>query len=322
MDGPAMVTQCGIPPGRSFTYEYQVNQAGTFWLHGHDHHQNSDGLRTPLIVRDKHNPPFYYDKEYVLSLEDWYDAPFADRLADTLNPNKPFPPPPSFPHALINGFNGNHTGPLLFDAGKTYRIRLINMSTTEWFKFAMPGHQMEVIEADGIYSEPAAVDGVTLGPGQRYSVLVSAHSTNIYNYKYMIELFASFVPRLRGMSPRYYAGTVEYRRGALTVAANPETALEAVPEYESMAWTADVQLSALYHRPALPVDRRIGLVLGGASFTDGVTRDVINNITYAAPLIPTLYSAISLGALASNQTLYGPQSHAVVLRHLEYIELT
>ncbi|PIA12998.1 hypothetical protein COEREDRAFT_94807 [Coemansia reversa NRRL 1564] len=322
MDGPAMVTQCGIPPGGSFTYEYQINQAGTFWLHGHDHHQNSDGLRTPLIVRDKHSPPFYYDKEYIFSLEDWYNAPFSERLADTLDPNKPFPPEPSYPHALINGYNGNHTGPLLFEVGKTYRIRLINMSTTEWFKFAMSNHQMKVIEADGVYSVPAPVDGVTLGPGQRYSILVSAHSNSNYNYKYMIELFASFIPELRGMSPRYYSGRIEYNPNALVVAVNPETTLKSLPENESMAWMYDVELSALSHRPALPVDRSIELVLGGASFTDGITRDVINNITYAQPLIPTLYSAISMGSLSTNETIYGPQSHAIILRHLEYIELT
>ncbi|KAJ2380738.1 ferroxidase fet3, partial [Coemansia sp. RSA 2603] len=42
MDGPAGVNQCGIPPGGHFTYVYEIEQTGTFWIHGHDHHQNSD----------------------------------------------------------------------------------------------------------------------------------------------------------------------------------------------------------------------------------------------------------------------------------------
>ncbi|KAJ2101146.1 ferroxidase fet3, partial [Coemansia sp. S142-1] len=99
MDGPAMVTQCGIPPGHSFTYEYEADHAGTFWLHGHDHHQNSDGLRAPLVVHERREP-HRYDEEYLLSLEDWYPFEFAARLKDTLDPTKTFPPPASFPYAL------------------------------------------------------------------------------------------------------------------------------------------------------------------------------------------------------------------------------
>lgn len=35
MDGASMVTQCPIPPGSSFTYNFTVNQNGTYWYHCH-----------------------------------------------------------------------------------------------------------------------------------------------------------------------------------------------------------------------------------------------------------------------------------------------
>lgn len=35
MDGAAMVTQCPIPPGSSFTYNFTVNEHGTYWYHCH-----------------------------------------------------------------------------------------------------------------------------------------------------------------------------------------------------------------------------------------------------------------------------------------------
>lgn len=31
MDGPSMVTQCPVPPGSSITYNFTVNQNGTYW---------------------------------------------------------------------------------------------------------------------------------------------------------------------------------------------------------------------------------------------------------------------------------------------------
>ncbi|KAJ2892387.1 ferroxidase fet3, partial [Coemansia aciculifera] len=310
MDGPAMVTQCGIPPGHSFTYEYFADHAGTFWLHGHDHHQNSDGLRTPLIVYEN-KESYCYDAEYVLSLEDWYKFEFAARLKETLTPNVPFPPPPSFPYALFNGYP--IAPKLSFAPGKTYRLRVINMSTTEWFQFSLPGHQMRVIEADGEYSQPCLVDGLDMGPGQRYSVLVTAHNSAEFNYHYNATLYAGFVPNIRDKNPRYYQGLIEYREDAPIM----ETT-----EPRDFKWLLDVNLSALDGKPPLPVDRQIELNIGGSLFTTGLTMDIINNITYAQPLVPTLYSALSLDTpFYTSESAYGPQTHALILKHLEYVEL-
>lgn len=50
MDGVHGVTQCGIPPGESFTYEFTVaEQRGTFWYHSHTTGQYTDGLFGPLV---------------------------------------------------------------------------------------------------------------------------------------------------------------------------------------------------------------------------------------------------------------------------------
>ena len=32
MDGPVGVSQCEIPPGSSFTYNFTVDQIGTYWF--------------------------------------------------------------------------------------------------------------------------------------------------------------------------------------------------------------------------------------------------------------------------------------------------
>src|SRR5687767_836360 len=45
MDGPSMVTQCPIPPGQSFTYNFTVNQNGTYWYHCHTDGCYPDGYR-------------------------------------------------------------------------------------------------------------------------------------------------------------------------------------------------------------------------------------------------------------------------------------
>ncbi|POS76161.1 multicopper oxidase [Diaporthe helianthi] len=51
-DGVAGVTQCGIPPGEEFVYEFVLGaQRGTFWYHAHAAVQYSDGLYGPIVVR-------------------------------------------------------------------------------------------------------------------------------------------------------------------------------------------------------------------------------------------------------------------------------
>ncbi|KAJ1914195.1 ferroxidase fet3 [Coemansia sp. S100] len=313
MDGPAPVTQCGIPPGDQFTYEYVVDQAGTFWLHGHDHHQNSDGLRAPLVIRDRDRPPVAYDEEMLFSLEDWYYQTFAERESITLDPNQPFPPAHGYGFGLINGINGNLTKPIHFQPGRTYRLRLINMSATMWYQFTLPGHIMRVVEIDGEYTEPLEVDGVDIAPAQRYSVLVTAHSTSSFNYHFNATMHASFIPPTLGLSPRIFIGDIIYQQGAPYIQPGSYD--------DSFRWANDINLHALDQEPALPVDRSLHLAIGNNLYLNGQHLDHFNNVTYAPPITPTLYTALSMGDMALDERVYGPQTHAIVLKHNEVIEL-
>ena len=55
MDGVEHITQCGIPPGASFTYIFKAEQYGTHWYHSHSGAQRTDGLFGALIVKEKDN---------------------------------------------------------------------------------------------------------------------------------------------------------------------------------------------------------------------------------------------------------------------------
>ena len=55
MDGVEHVTQCGIPPGASFTYIFKADPSGTHWYHSHSGAQRTDGLFGALIVKERGN---------------------------------------------------------------------------------------------------------------------------------------------------------------------------------------------------------------------------------------------------------------------------
>ena len=48
----------------------------------------------------------------------------------------------------LDGFNENATLP--FQAGKTYRLRVVNTAAFSMFYFWIDGHQMRIIEVDGV----------------------------------------------------------------------------------------------------------------------------------------------------------------------------
>ncbi|KAJ2662042.1 ferroxidase fet3 [Coemansia sp. RSA 1200] len=344
LDGPSMVTQCGIPPASVFTYSYEVaGQSGLFWLHGHTAHQNAAGLRAPLVVRDTDAQAPYRNQEtdedndyQLLWFEDWYPREFNSRASLTIHQ---FPPPVTYPSALVNGHSGAWQMPLLrISHEKTRRIDLINMSITESFRFSIPGFKLLVIETDGYYTMPTPVDGVDLGPGQRYSVLVSpANETSACDVQtaspvYKVELYADFIPRRLGLNPRVHYGRIHYidkrQPHASFCTANITLSVSESPDAtekkkQPMVWTNDIRIQGLANQRALAVDRQIEIDLGGAEFTDHTVRDTIDGITFTHARIPTLYSVLTLptDAMARNTTLYGVQTHTVVLDHLQVIEL-
>ncbi|KAJ1863363.1 ferroxidase fet3 [Coemansia sp. RSA 989] len=315
MDGPAMINQCGIPPGESFTYTYYLEQTGTFWIHGHDKHEISDGLRGALVIHDREQPPFEYEDEYLLTFEDWFREEFAEREMITLDPNQPFPPPHGYAFGLINGVNGNITQTMQFEKGKSYRIRLVNMGDLNWFQFSLPGHSMEVIEIDGEYTKPHVVDGIDIAPAQRYSVLVHAHNTDEFNYRFNATIHAEFIPPKQGLTPRVYTGHIVYKHGApFKDVGNPYAS-------SGFKWLDDIGLHALDEQPALEPTRQIYLDLGNNLYNTGQRLDHINNSTFKAPKTPILYTALSMGELAMDPQVYGPQSNAIVLQQGEVVEV-
>lgn len=59
------------------------------------------------------------------------------------------------------------------DAGKTYRLRLINSGQLIMVNFAIASHNMIIVQAEGTNVEHVVVQSLDIGPGQRYDVLLT-----------------------------------------------------------------------------------------------------------------------------------------------------
>ncbi|KAJ2450726.1 Multidrug resistance-associated protein 7 [Coemansia sp. RSA 2336] len=308
-DGAAMITGCGVPPGHNFTYVIDTgNQKGTFWIHGHFQEQFADGLRVPLII---HEPPSaLYNEDVLFYLEDWAQIDFMSRINE-FDKIKSSELPPFYPTILVNGMDANHSPAVSFEPGKKYRIRVVSMSASFWFKFSIAGHKMQIVEADGVASEAQEVDGLDLGPGQRLSAIVTAHNTDAFNYLYNVTMYANFVHPNPGLLPRSNIGLVSYKKNAPVRSSASD----------DMVWSDIIDLQAKDQMPLLPADRQIVWSVSERSLGYGFPYFSFGDYAYSHANVPTLFTALSTGQDAFNSSIYGHQAQAHVVRYNERIEI-
>jgi hypothetical protein len=95
--------------------------------------------------------------------------------------------PPVADTALINGTMLNPSGTggaynkVTLTAGKKYRLRLINTSVDNHFRVSLDNHNLTVIQADFVPTNPYNAEWIFIGIGERYDVIIDANQA-VGNY--------------------------------------------------------------------------------------------------------------------------------------------
>ncbi|KAJ9423222.1 multicopper oxidase-domain-containing protein [Fusarium oxysporum] len=170
-DGVPGVTQCPIPPKKSFTYQFLADLYGTSWYHSHYSAQVAAGLFGPLVIYGPREKKDYDIDIGPVMLSDWYHKEYFDLVEEIMKPGgngfvAPGDKTPCKSNAGISKFR--------FKRGKVHRLRLINPSAEAIQRFSIDGHTMKVIANDFVPVQPYDTKVVTLGVGQRTDVLVRA----------------------------------------------------------------------------------------------------------------------------------------------------
>ncbi|KAF7791182.1 hypothetical protein EIP86_002193 [Pleurotus ostreatoroseus] len=204
-DGAVGVNQCPIAPENSFDYIFQApGQTGTYWYHSHLSTQYCDGLRGPLVIYDP-NDPFrhLYDVDDGQLLCYWFysmlnlfvieqRAQLSLWQIGTTRPRRYIKDSRKFispaDATLINGLGRYKDGPsdapltvISVQKDKRYRFRLVSIACDPNYNFSIDGHDMTVIEADGVNHQPVSADSIMILAGQRYSFILEANQP-VENY--------------------------------------------------------------------------------------------------------------------------------------------
>ena len=151
MDGVPFITQPPVKPGKSYTYEFTVPNAGSHMYHSHHNAaiQVGNGLLGAFIVEPKRPLPAHRaDVDYVMVLNDGAHG------------------------YTLNGKGFPATEPVVCKQGQTVRIRFMNEGMMI-HPMHLHGMHMTVIAKDG-WDQPAPwkCDTLNVAPGERWDVLV------------------------------------------------------------------------------------------------------------------------------------------------------
>jgi FtsP/CotA-like multicopper oxidase with cupredoxin domain len=215
-DGVPGVSFPGIRAGETFTYDFPVAQAGTYWYHSHSGMQEGEGVYGAIVIDPAGADPVVSDREHVIVLSDWSplhghaimrklkqqagyfnyqkqtvagllsgrDQRAKDRLewgAMLMDPTDISDVTGATYSFLINGQDtgGNWTG--LFQPGERVRLRFVNASSMTNFNVRIPGLKLTMVQADGQNVKPVAVDEFQIAVAETYDAIVEPGEDRAYS---------------------------------------------------------------------------------------------------------------------------------------------
>lgn len=220
MDGVPGVSFPGIAAGESFTYRFQLKQAGTYWYHSHSGYQEQLGHYGPIIIDPLTPDPFSYEREYVVLLSDWsfekpervfsklkkmsdtynyrqrtvgdffrdvqaqgLDAVLAERMMwgdMRMSPTDLADVTAATYTYLVNGHSPAENWTGLFQRGERIRLRFINASAMSIFNVRIPGLPMTVVQTDGLNVQAVETDELQIGTAETFDVIVQPQQEQAY----------------------------------------------------------------------------------------------------------------------------------------------
>ncbi|HEY8618386.1 copper resistance system multicopper oxidase [Phenylobacterium sp.] len=217
MDGVPGVSFPGIRPGETFTYEFPIKHAGTYWYHSHSGMQEMMGHYAPIVIDPAGAEPAPYDREHVIVLSDHSflhphqlmvrlkqqpgffnrqkqtvagllagkDQPLKDRMAWArmrMDPTDIADVTGDTFHYLINGHGPKSNWTALFRPGERVRLRIVNAAGMTMFNVRIPGLKMTVVQADGMPVRPVEVDEFQIANAETYDVIVQPGEDRAYTF--------------------------------------------------------------------------------------------------------------------------------------------
>ena len=202
MDGVPWVSFRPIAPGETFTYEFPIRQAGTYWYHSHSGLQEQRGVYGAIAIAPAAGRAGV-DRDETVVLSDWTDedparvlhtlkrgghwyatakgsgqslagAAKIGMLGDFFATQLQRMPPMDIADVAYDRFlaNGAPETAIAADGLDVVRLRLVNGSATTYFHVEFAGGPMTIVAADGQDVEPVDEQRLLVAVAETYDLLL------------------------------------------------------------------------------------------------------------------------------------------------------
>ncbi|KAG1331575.1 monocopper oxidase-like protein SKU5 [Cocos nucifera] len=298
-------TNCPIPPGWNWTYEFQVkDQIGSFFYCPSINFQKAAGGYGGIIVNNRDVIPLPFgtpDGDIMIFISDWYTKGYKE-LRKTLEDGNDLGIPDG---VLFNGLgpyrynesivpDGITYEKINVEPGKTYRIRVHNVGISTSLNFRIQNHNLLLVETEGSYTVQQNYTNMDIHVGQSYSFLVTMDQNASSDY-YMVASARFVSPdtrnRVTGVAILHYSNSQGSASGPLPDGPDEADTYFSMNQARSIRWN----VSAGAARPNPQGSFRYGditvtdvyvLLNKPAELINGQLRTTLNAISYVAPSTP------------------------------------
>jgi iron transport multicopper oxidase len=125
------------------------------------------------------------DEEFTVSVSDWYHDEMTPLIAKFIYKGNPTGAEPVPNSALIND-TMNFT--LAVEPGKTYLFHMVNVGAFAGQYIWFEGHNMTIVEVDGVHTDRAEAQMIYLSAAQRCSFLLTTKNETTANYAFVASM--------------------------------------------------------------------------------------------------------------------------------------
>ncbi|KAG0164350.1 ferroxidase fet3 [Apophysomyces sp. BC1015] len=181
------------------------------------------------------------------------------------------------------------------------------------FYFSIDGHELDLIETDGIDIQRTTVNNVYLSAAQRLSVLVKAKNETSLNYHMHADMDTTMFDTVPASLQPNITAPIYYDRNHNQFSPSQDIGMASTFD--------DIGLRPLIVESAVQPDHQLNLTFDFVVTTDGINRGFFNGVPYLSPKVPTLHTLLTEGDYALEPTVYGPQTSTYILNHLDMVEV-
>ncbi|KAF5183133.1 monocopper oxidase-like protein SKU5, partial [Thalictrum thalictroides] len=298
-------TNCPIPAGWNFTYQFQVkDQIGSFFYFPSLHFQRASGGYGGIIINNRDVIPVPFgtpDGDITIFISDWYIKSHKD-LRKELEDGSDLGVPDG---VLFNGL-----GPYRYDVsvvpegiafetinvepGRTYRFRVHNVGISTSLNFRIQNHNLLLVETEGSYTVQQNYTNMDIHVGQSYSFLITMDQNASTDY-YMVASSrftnSTSVSRVTGVAILHYSNSQGPAAGPLPDPPNEFETYYSMNQARTIRWN----VSAGAARPNPQGSFKYGditvtdvyvLLNRPAELIGGKWGTTLNGISYIAPATP------------------------------------